>query len=923
MSSMDRVPPSTDGSPARTALRVVFDGFLLDEGDARLSRDGRVVALPPKALAVLCTLVRHAGRLVGKEALLDAVWGHRHVTESVLKSTVSQVRAALGDDVKQPRFVETASRHGYRFVAAVRPASEPPAAATGDNAQHPAMPFVGREGALHRLDQAWTDAQQGQRRLVWITGEAGIGKTTLIDQWLRAVAPERHVRGHCIEPFGVGEPYLPVLEALATLCRDDARYPPLLRQFAPTWLLQLPWLHEPGEAAALRSLLSGASQDRMLRELCELLEHASREQPVLLVLEDLHWSDVSTVRLLDYLARRRGPASLLLLGSFRPTDLVASDHPLKHLRHELRVQGLCEEIALDALSERDVADWLREAWPGADDDQLAVALHAHTEGLPVFLVNVIDDLRARAGGAVLDTEACLQALALRVPESLGGIIGKQFGRLSPRQQTILRAASVRGHAFSQRCVGAVLSGDEDCLDELVALARSSPWIEETVAERPDEGVLRAHFRFRHALYQQAIYAGLGAAERVEAHLRLAQDLAIRARAGETIAASELAMHFERGQSPGEALRWQTEAAANALAHLAPQEADEHVERGLRLLSRVPSAAAFAEQELSLRVTRGVASAQRFGVGSAAALTELERARALSESLPHGPQHTWLMNGLGWTYFSRGDFSEAAAHGLAMVRRAEQQADAMLALCAANLMGAARAYSGHLGEAQDWLDRALAMLSDEAVAASSVRTIVDMETSVHVYRAQVLAHRGFPEGAWDNARAALARARALGQPMSLCLALRCLCLLAIRHDDVDVLSDAATELSDLAIGQSVTQSVGPARWYRGWALARAGQHQAGLREIREGLQGHLQLGMATGCALAHAYAGQICLWQGDAGAARQWLQDGLSLAQARGESLDQPQLHRLLAQVETMLGQPQRARAAEQRAQACAAGIGAA
>src|SRR5690606_32532358 len=161
----------------------------------------------------------------------------------------------------------------------------------------------------------------------------------------------------------------------------------------------------------------------------------------------------------------------------------------------------------------------------------------------------------------------------------------------------------------------------------------------------------------------------------------------------------------------------------------------------RLLARLPARGRSAELELSLRVTHGLASAQRFGVGSAAALMDLERARTLSDSLPHGPQHTWLLNGLGWTYFPRGDFPQAAAPGLAMVQRGEQQGDKMLALCAANLMGATRAYSGHLDEAQGWLDRALDLLSREGAETTSVRTIVDMATAVHVYRAQVLAHRG--------------------------------------------------------------------------------------------------------------------------------------------------------------------------------------
>ena len=97
-------------------LRLRFDAFNLDEANVRLTRDGRPISLPPKAFAVLCVLARAGGQLVTKNALLDAVWGHQHVSESVLKTVVSQVRAALSDNARQPRYIETASRHGYRFI---------------------------------------------------------------------------------------------------------------------------------------------------------------------------------------------------------------------------------------------------------------------------------------------------------------------------------------------------------------------------------------------------------------------------------------------------------------------------------------------------------------------------------------------------------------------------------------------------------------------------------------------------------------------------------------------------------------------------------------------------------------------------------------------------------------------------------------
>jgi DNA-binding winged helix-turn-helix (wHTH) protein len=181
-------------------LRLRFDSFELDEANARLTRDGRPLALPPKAFDVLCALARRPGQLVTKTELLDAVWGHQYVSDSVLKTAISDLRAALGDDAKLPRYIETAARRGYRFIgAAVVPTSSVASASLAASAAQPApdaAPLIGRQAALARLRAAWSAALAGQRKVVWVAGEAGIGKTTLIARFtgLRAWAMRRAAR---------------------------------------------------------------------------------------------------------------------------------------------------------------------------------------------------------------------------------------------------------------------------------------------------------------------------------------------------------------------------------------------------------------------------------------------------------------------------------------------------------------------------------------------------------------------------------------------------------------------------------------------------------------------------------------------------------------------------------------------------------
>src|SRR5690349_15359471 len=192
-----------------TALRVQFDTFELDEADARLRREGTPVALAPKAFAVLCTLVRQPGVLVTKNSLLDAVWGHQHVSESVLKTTISELRTALNDDARQPRFIETASRRGYRFIGAEAAASTA-GPALAPPVPPPAVPgFIGREAELAELREAWRRAQGGERQLVWVSGEAGVGKTSLINSFVQELGADVVTFGQCVEHFGTGEPYLP------------------------------------------------------------------------------------------------------------------------------------------------------------------------------------------------------------------------------------------------------------------------------------------------------------------------------------------------------------------------------------------------------------------------------------------------------------------------------------------------------------------------------------------------------------------------------------------------------------------------------------------------------------------------------------------------------------------------------------------
>ena len=310
------------------------------------------------------------------------------------------------------------------------------------------------------MDRSLRDVQRGERRLIFLAGEAGIGKTTLIEHFLantKASADVRISRGQCIEQYGASEPYLPWIEVLNHFAADygKERLAGLLRRYAPMWLAQLPWLIESAERKDLQREIAGVTRERMIRELAETLEALAADDPVIVVLEDLHWSDPSSIGLLAYLARRRQRSRFLLVGTYRPMELHVSAHPLMTLKQDLLAHGFCEEQQLEFLTHTAVAGYLNARFPGAPTN-LAAQVHRRTDGNPLFMVNVIDYLLAR--GALVHEDGqwqmrrSVQAPELEVPDSLKQMVERQLDCLSQEDRRVLEAASVAGVAFTTTLV---------------------------------------------------------------------------------------------------------------------------------------------------------------------------------------------------------------------------------------------------------------------------------------------------------------------------------------------------------------------------------------------------------------------------------------------------------------------------------------
>jgi predicted ATPase/DNA-binding winged helix-turn-helix (wHTH) protein len=568
----------------------VFDAFQLDLHDERLWRGQEVIHLHPKTFAVLCCLVRQAGQLVTKDALLAAVWPETVVSESVITVAIRELRQVLGDQTRTPRFIETVHGRGYRFIVPVSAPVSPGGPAGMGTPHRVALSrfsrpqhFVGREAELAQLMQWWTTARQGTRQVGVIAGEPGIGKTTLVETFLAQVAAGGACRvghGQCIEPYGPGEPYLPVLEALGRLCREPEgpRLVAVLRQYAPSWLLQMPALLPPAEWEALQRTVGQTAQTRMLRELTEALDAFTAECPLVLVLEDLHWSDRATLAWLASVARRPDPARLLILGTYRPVDTIVHAHPLRTLLTELQQHGQCVELALDYLSAAEVTVYLRQRFGDAGlAADLARVLHRRTHGNPLFLIAVVDELIrqqvVRAVPAGWAMQGGMETIPSIVPVTLRALIEHQLARCSPEVQMLLAAASVAGGGFTAAAVAAGLERADDEIEaQCATLAQHGQFLQARgCAEWPD-GTVTACFGFRHALYHDLLYQGIPAGRQSRWHARIGARLAQGFGAQASDLAAVLAMHFVRGRMMTQAVPYLRQAGEQAMTRSAHREA---------------------------------------------------------------------------------------------------------------------------------------------------------------------------------------------------------------------------------------------------------------------------------------------------------------------------------------------------------------
>jgi len=730
-----------------------------------------------------------------------------------------------------------------QFAEALRGGAETPPPTTEPA---PDRRTVGRDRERRELRLAFEEAAAGRGVLISVVGEPGIGKTTLVEEFLSELSAAsrstRIARGRCSERLAGTEAYLPLLEALDSLTRGPARDPvtSALKRLAPTWYLQIaPATTENSSEARALVNVQASSQERMKRELAAFFDELCRPMPLVLFFDDLHWADVSTVDVLGYIASRLGSLRLLMVVTVRQAELLVGKHPFAQLKLDLQARSLCRELALDFLTVDDVAQFLALEFPEHKfPSTFAALIHDKTEGSPLFMVDLLRYLRTRgivssASGSWVLAESMLD-VAHTLPESTRGMIQRKIEQLGGADRKLLAAASVQGAEFDSAVVARLVGVEPAEVEErLEVLEHVYGFVRRAREHELPDGTLNVRYRFVHGLYQNALYASLTPTRRASLSGVAAQSLLEFHAAGSTQIATDLALLFETARDTTRAVEYLSIAANNAARVFAYREAVALARRGLQLLEHLPESSERVEREMTLQAVLGVSLGAVQGVASPDVGRAHGRAYELWKQLGSRPELFAIVGGLWTHYVVAGKFDIALGIGEELLRMAEAANSPAMVVAAGNCLGITLHHLGDHRRALEYFERASEAL-DVRFRTAFLGFPWDPGVNLVAQSSRVLWVLGYPDRALARMRDALALADRIGHPESRAFAsLFGAYVHQFRGEVAEALEYAETMLA-LSREWDIATTLAWGMSVHGWATGMRGQMDEGIAEIRESL-----------------------------------------------------------------------------------------
>ena len=830
------------------------------------------------------------------------------------------------------------------------------------------QPFVARDDELNRMHRVLAEVLSGEGRVMFVTGEAGSGKTALIRRFVEQ-AMARHTGlvaayGRCDAFTGAGDPYLPFREILQTLTGDietrraggeiEAEHarrlwaiwpeairvlleagPDLVDLFVPGDVLayraemflqtdgMADWVGRRVALARQRAASDGVQppQRNIFQQVARVLQTLSDYCPLVLVLDDLQWADNTSLDLLFHLSRGLTGHRILVLGAYRSTDVASGGDarsPLPAVVHEIeRLFGNCR-LDLDRADGRQLVEAYLDTIPNRLGATFRETFLRHTGGNPLFVVELLSSLQA--GGSLVRDESgrWVEAESIRwqrLPARVEAVIAERIGRLPSAWQALLRVAAVEGEAFTAEVVARVRGETPRKIIRTLSedLGRRHRLVRPTRLQWSEHGVPRlSRYRFRHSLFQRYLYDRLDEPERAALHRAVGEALE-HLYADAKLETAEiwprLAYHFEAAGVPDKAVGYLLKAGERAAQMSAYGEAMTLFSRGLALLEALPDTPERAQQELELRLALSGPLLVMRGWGAD------ERARAAArviELCRRAGDETQLLRAL----FLQADMLRAIGHHREALPVAEQyldlaqasQAPAQIGLAHWSL-GETHFLMGNLTAARRHMERVVALYDARQNRALLALTGVDPTVASSSWLAWTLWMLGYPEQALAYSEKALAAARDLDHPLSTVFALTfagCgLGHLCRRPQAVEEALRAMAQFTDDEIASMRAWR----RVFQGWASVTRGQVEEGIEALRAGMEAWRAMKAVSGLSYQ-----SLLLIEAYARSGR--VEDGLSLAAQVLAGMEETDERLVEAEVHRLRGELERLRGRQAEAEAC-------
>jgi predicted ATPase len=635
----------------------------------------------------------------------------------------------------------------------------------------------------------------------------------------------------------------------------------------------------------------------MLRQFLSFLDESTRLATFVLWLDDVHWSDPSTVDLLAHLSRHIRGMRVLVIVTYRPSEMLLGMHPFRRLKMEMQGRGICKELTLGLLNVEEVSLYIRLAFPqNRFPVEMAERVYTRTDGNPLFVVELLRYLCERGMLQEIDgqwsTTQQLSDFPRDLPESIRGMIERMLDQLSESDRRVLAMASVQGQQFDSAFVAeALVLPGADVEEQLVALANVHGLIRlEREHELPD-GVLNQRYRFVHALFQSALAGSLSPTRRAVFALELAKSQERHHASDLSAVASELAYLNESGRDYSRAARYFYLAAQNASLVFAHQEAATLARRGLELLNALPETPERAALEFPLQVMRGQQVQAAEGFTMREAEQAFHRARELYSSVVVGPEPlAQVLCGLFTLYKVRSDLAKAGAVAEELLKLGRAAHDPAIELQGHQALGVTALSRGNPNLALECSDRAVALCVPEKIDADAFMFGPDPRAVAKSYSWLALWLSGRPEEAQQQCDAAIALAADLA-PTSQVMAFLFAAILDHFRGDPKRVCQRSETANEIAREHGM-------RWWqawgsvlRGWSLAMGGEPE-GVDLMRTALS-NLQ---ATGSQSYRTYhlglLAEAVIAQHEFEAGHCVLDDALEVVAQTGERFWEAELYRL-------------------------------